>query len=75
MRHITKFGTWMRANGYTYRQLADELGIGQDMIYALASGRRQAGLSLQIKFINRFGRDEAAKVFDDSPVLAVLETA
>lgn len=75
MRHITKFGYWMRDHGYSYKQLADELGYGHDMIYALASGRRQAGFQFQVKFINRFGREEAAKAFEDSQVLNLLETA
>lgn len=71
----TKLEQWRQAQGYTQLQLAAELGISHDLIHRLCAGSREPTLNVQLRFVNRFGRAEAGKVFDDSPVLAVLETA
>jgi uncharacterized Fe-S cluster-containing radical SAM superfamily enzyme len=75
MQQRTKFASWMAEKGYTYRQLADELDYSYEFIFSLAVGRRHPTLNVQLKFINRFGRQEAAKAFENSPLLAAMETA
>ncbi len=70
-----KLAAWMSEQSIDKRMLATELGISYDLVYRLVTGGRTPTTNVQIRFINRYGRDEAAKVFDDSSVLALLETA
>lgn len=74
MKQATKLDAWRVAQGYTQLQLARELGISWDLIHRLCVGSRTPTLNVQVRFIDRFGREEAAKVFEASPVLAVMET-
>lgn len=71
----TKIDQWRQQHAYTQLELATELGVSHDLIHRLCAGSREPSLNVQIRFVNRFGKEEAARVFDDSRVLAVLETA
>lgn len=60
---------WMKDKGYSNRQLAGELGFGYDYIYKLVVRRDRCFTdSFKYRFIERFGWQEAAKVFDGVPV-------
>lgn len=64
---------WMAAHELTARALAQELGVRPSLISMIKSGERDITLNLQLKFIRAFGRDEAAKIFADSPVLDIMD--
>jgi plasmid maintenance system antidote protein VapI len=65
MKTKTKLKTWMDENGYSNSRLAQELGLGYDLIYKLAvTGDRKMTNDFKWRFSERFGRDEAAKVVE-----------
>lgn len=74
MDELKKFVAWKREHGYTDRGLAEELGFGADYINMISRGTRSISLNFKLKFISRFGRDEAQKAFDAAPLLSALET-
>lgn len=70
---MTPLKAWMDKKGYTHVQLAQELGYGYDMVYKVATRQdRNVTLAFKIKFIERFGWEEAAHVFDVAPLQASL---
>lgn len=71
----TPLAIWMAEHGYTSSTLAHELGFSYFMIRKLVLGNRGISHNFQLKFIKRFGREEADKVFDTSRLFAILETA
>lgn len=79
MKHGTKPDTslsvWMTEKGYTASTLARELGLSYEFIFKIADGSRGISHNFQLKFLERFGRDEADKVFDTSRLFAILEKA
>lgn len=58
--------TWMGENGYTSSSLAKELGLSYESVYKFVTGVRAVSSNFQLRFVARFGWDEAAKVFDTS---------
>jgi hypothetical protein len=71
MDEATLLKAWMESKGYSHRTLGVELGYGYDFIYKIV-GRKDRKLSSNFKFrfIQRFGWDEAGKVFDASSLIA-----
>lgn len=66
MAQTTTLKLWMDEQGYTARTLAEELDLSYEFIFKIADGSRGMSTNFQIKFVTRFGWDEAAKVFDTS---------
>lgn len=59
-----KLQQWMDANGYSNRTLAEAMGFSYEYIYKIVEGKddkRATGANFQIRFVNRFGWEEAAK--------------
>ena len=65
---------WMKDKGYTCYTLARELGYTYEYIFKIAVGDRKGSSDFEMKFVNRFGTEEARKVFANSRVLAMLES-
>lgn len=66
MAQTTTLKLWMEQQGFTSRTLAEELDLSYEFIFKIADGSRKMSTNFQIKFVARFGWDEAAKVFDTS---------
>lgn len=65
MQSKTKLKIWMEENGFSNSQLAHELGLGYDYIYKISvRGDRNITETFKWRFTERFGRNEAAKVFE-----------
>jgi len=64
---------WIKDNGYNFYTLARELGYSYEYIFKIAVGDKKSTSDFEIRFINRFGAEEARKVFPNSRPLAMLE--
>lgn len=61
-----KLRAWMTAKNYTPVTLGRELGVTDNYIYKLLAGKKNFGNSLYVRFCQRFGTKEAAKIFNIS---------
>jgi plasmid maintenance system antidote protein VapI len=68
MENSARLSEWMSQKGYSNRQLADEVGFSYDYIYSVVNNRKRITGSFKYRFIERFGWQEAAKVFEGVPV-------
>ncbi len=75
MNEPNKLAAWMSEKEYSYAALAQELGLSYILIFKVAKGDRTPSTNFEMAFVNRFGREEAAKVFGDSPLLMMLSHA
>lgn len=66
MAQNTTLKLWMEQQGYTARTLAEELDLSYEYIFKIAANDRKMSTNFRIKFVARFGWDEAAKLFDTS---------
>ena len=66
MTQTTTLRQWMDEKGYTARTLSRELGLSYEFIFKIAANERKMSTNFQIKFVSRFGWDEAARLFDTS---------
>ena len=66
MEPRTKLKNWMEEHGYSNSALAKELGFTYEYIYKIVEGKdkKRVTVNFQIKFINHFGWDEAARAID-----------
>lgn len=74
MTEIERIRKWMHETGHTVSSLAKELGMSYDGTYQVLSVRERLSNGFKFRFINRFGIDAAAEVFDLSPA-AVTSTS
>lgn len=61
-----KLRVWMDENGYSNKTLAEAMGFSYEYIYKIIEGKdgKRPGVNFQIRFVERFGWDEAAKALD-----------
>lgn len=64
MKPQDKLKAWMDENGYNSSALAQELGFSYNYIFKILAGLKPLGSGFKYKFLVRFGRKEADKVFD-----------
>lgn len=74
MNDTERLISWMAAQDMSAKEMAEKMGIRASLISMIKSGERAISLNVQVKFINTFGREEAEKVFIDSPVLAIMDS-
>jgi plasmid maintenance system antidote protein VapI len=55
---------WMDEKGYSNRQLAQELNLSYDIIYKMSTGKRPITDGFKWRFFQRFGLEEASRIFD-----------
>lgn len=68
MAKPTKLKVWMDSKGYTNRTLADQMELSYEWIYKYSTGRvPDLSRAFKWRFIECFGREEAAKVFEANP--------
>jgi hypothetical protein len=74
MEAQTRLRAWMLENGYSNVQLARELGFSYNYIYKIAIRQdKQIKDSFKFRFIERFGIEEARRVFDVAEPKPVAE--
>lgn len=74
MENPTSLKRWMAEKGYSNSELAQQLGFSYEYIYKLAIGRdKPLTDGFKWRFIQRFGWEEANKVFDAIPQSPVQE--
>ena len=75
MGQQTMLSIWMDEKGYSKATLAKELGLGYNYIHKLTVGERPLANSFKFRFLQRFGIEEASKVFDVESPEPVTELA
>lgn len=73
MNDKTPLKQWMDEKGYSYAQLAQELDFSYEYIYKIAKDDKRVTDSFRLRFLARFGWEEAQNVFDTEPLRALLE--
>lgn len=71
MSEQDKLQRWMDENGYTISSLAQETQMSYDGMYQTLRFRKRVSAGFRVRFMERFGSDVAAQIFD--PVLAPQE--
>ena len=66
MEQHDRLKAWMTEKGYSYVTLAQELDFSETYIFKLMSGTKplNSAHGFLLKFSQRFGTDEANKLFD-----------
>lgn len=79
MEENTKLKQWMDAKGYSNRDLAERLHLSYNYIYKMAMGKGDSSKPIlerfKFLFIEEFGLEEAAKVFEISEKFRAREVA
>ncbi len=68
MEQHDKLKAWMTAKGYNQKSLASELGFSETYIFKLMAGTKPIGSGFKLKFLFRFGVEEATEIFDLQPL-------
>lgn len=76
MEQTTPLKAWIDEKGYTFDSLAKELEYSYEYIFKIATGKDRRGMStnFKLRFIEHFGWEEAGKLFDTRPILALMPT-
>lgn len=74
MTEIERIRIWMDKTGHTVSSLAKELGMSYDGTYQVLNVRKHVSNGFKFRFINCFGIDAAAKVFDLSSTASPTST-
>lgn len=67
MKEPTSLKQWMLEKEYSNSQLAQTLGASYEIVYKVAEGKRKPTAWFKWKFLERFGCDEAVRVFIGKP--------
>jgi hypothetical protein len=71
MSEQDKLLRWMDENGFSISSLAQETQMSYDGMYQTLHVRKRISAGFRVRFIERFGADVAATIFD--PVLTTQE--
>jgi len=68
MTHAKRLDAWMMLGGYTDRTLAEAIGVDPSYVWYIRKGKRPVTDRFRWRFAEKFGFDEAKKLFDVEPV-------